>query len=67
MPRAYSQDLRDRVIDAVMNGGEARERPAMAHSSLVFRNEGQPATVNLPLHVGSHMLAGLGVQRFADD
>jgi transposase len=24
MPRAYSQDLRDRVIDAVLRGGESR-------------------------------------------
>lgn len=24
MPRSYSQDLRDRVIDAVMRGGESR-------------------------------------------
>jgi len=24
MPRAYSQDLRDRVIDAVLHGGESR-------------------------------------------
>jgi len=28
MPRAYSQDLRDRVIDAVMNGGESRRSAA---------------------------------------
>ena len=28
MPRAYSQDLRERVIDAVMNGGESRRSAA---------------------------------------
>lgn len=28
MPRAYSQDLRDRVIDAVMEGGESRRGAA---------------------------------------
>ena len=28
MPRAYSQDLRDRVIDAVLSGGESRRGAA---------------------------------------
>lgn len=28
MPRAYSQDLRDRVIDAVLSGGESRRSAA---------------------------------------
>jgi putative transposase len=28
MPRAYSQDLRDRVIDAVESGGESRRSAA---------------------------------------
>jgi transposase len=28
MPRAYSQDLRDRVIDAVLGGGESRRSAA---------------------------------------
>jgi transposase len=28
MPRAYSQDLRDRVIDAVVEGGESRRSAA---------------------------------------
>jgi transposase len=28
MPRAYSQDLRDRVIDAVVQGGESRRAAA---------------------------------------
>jgi transposase len=28
MPRAYSQDLRDRVIDAVVEGGESRRAAA---------------------------------------
>lgn len=28
MPRAYSQDLRDRVIDAVVKGGESRRAAA---------------------------------------
>lgn len=28
MPRAYSQDLRDRVIDAVLKGGESRRSAA---------------------------------------
>ncbi len=28
MPRAYSQDLRDRVIDAVLHGGESRRSAA---------------------------------------
>lgn len=28
MPRAYSQDLRDRVIDAVLRGGESRRSAA---------------------------------------
>ncbi len=28
MPRAYSQDLRDRVIDAVVKGGESRRSAA---------------------------------------
>ena len=28
MPRAYSQDLRDRVIDAVIGGGESRRSAA---------------------------------------
>jgi transposase len=28
MPRAYSQDLRDRVIDAVLTGGESRRSAA---------------------------------------
>jgi transposase len=28
MPKAYSQDLRDRVIDAVLEGGESRRSAA---------------------------------------